>query len=37
MIAGARYTAAALDTARELIGKAESWKREAVKGRAHAG
>ncbi len=37
MIAGPRYTPAALHTARELIEKAESWKQEAVKGRAHAG
>jgi len=30
MIAGARYTPTALNAARELIEKAESWKREAV-------
>jgi DNA repair protein RecN (Recombination protein N) len=37
MIAGARYTPAALNTARELIEKAASWKQETPKGRGRAG
>ncbi len=32
MIAGSRYTPTALTTARELIEKAENWKKEAKKG-----